>query len=261
MPDNGKKPFSTAEKRGVYRAIFERRDIRSHFLPDAIPPAVIGRLLEAAHHAPSVGFMQPWDFILIQDRAVQRAVHACFLQANREAAQRYQGKQAELYGTLKLAGLLDAPTHLCVTCDRERMRGAGLGRQTDPNTDLYSTVCAVQNLWLAARAEALGVGWVSILDFGVLRDLLRLPATVVPLAYLCLGYVSQFPAAPDLQTAGWESREQLPYLIHFDRWGARDESRATALLYRQRGRRRGPTRGSVTRRTRQSATSSSPGDN
>jgi 5,6-dimethylbenzimidazole synthase len=213
-----KTRFSAAERRGVYRAIYERRDIRSNFLPKAVPDRVLGRLLDAAHHGPSVGFMQPWDFIVIRDEAVRRAVHGCFLEANRQAAERYSGKRRALYGKLKLAGILDAPVNLCITCDRQRARGAGLGRQTDPATDLYSTACAIQNLWLAARAESLGVGWVSILDFDRLRAVLEIPEGLVIVGYLCVGYVSEFPAGPELESAGWEQRESLAKLIHFDRW-------------------------------------------
>src|SRR5262249_17909177 len=135
-----------------------------------------------------------------------------------------------LYDGMKLAGILEAPVNLCITCDRKRTLGSGLGRQTDPSTDLYSTACAVQNLWLAARAESLGVGWVSILDFVQLRELLHLPDQVVVVAYLCLGRVSDFPASPALETAGWEHRERLADLIHFDRWDGQNEKRAVDLL-------------------------------
>jgi 5,6-dimethylbenzimidazole synthase len=222
--------FSEAERRGVYRAIYERRDIRSHFLPDAIPPAVMGRVLDAAHHSPSVGFMQPWDFIIIGDAAVRHAVHACFVEANRSAADLYSGERRAVYASLKLEGIREAPLNLCITCDRHREKGGGVGRQTDPATDLYSTVCAVQNLWLAARAEALGVGWVSILDFDRLRSILGIPPHIAVVAYLCIGYVSEFPAAPELETAGWETRERLERLIHFDTWNGRDQQRTSELF-------------------------------
>jgi 5,6-dimethylbenzimidazole synthase len=224
------RDFSDSERRAVYRAIYERRDVRSHFLPDPVPDEILARLLDAAHHGPSVGFMQPWDFIVIRDAAVRRAVHECFLEANRQAAQIYQGEKRVLYDGMKLAGILDAPLNLCVTCDRERAKGSRLGRLTDPVTDLYSTVCAVQNLWLAGRAESLGVGWVSILDLDVLRALLEIPDGVVPVAYLCIGYVSEFSARPELEMKGWERRERLEKLIHFDRWGLQEQNRASALL-------------------------------
>lgn len=213
--------FSTAEREAVYRAIYERRDIRAHFLPTPVPDDVLLRVLDAAHHAPSVGFMQPWDFIVIRDDGVRQAVEECFRRANQAAAKRYEGEAAALYGRLKLEGIRSAPVNICVTCDSERARGAGLGRQTDPATSLYSTVCAVQNLLLAARAESLGAGWVSILDFGSLKALLGIPANLTVVAYLCVGYVSSFPTEPDLERQGWERREQLERVIHFDRFGGR----------------------------------------
>ena len=227
MPPND---FSEAERRAVYRAIYERRDIRSHFLPDPVPEEVLARLLDAAHHAPSVGFMQPWDFILIRDEAVRRAVQTCFIEANRRASETYSGERRVLYDNLKLAGVLDAPVNLCITCDRERNLGSGLGRHSDPATDVYSTACAVENLWLAARAESLGVGWVSILDFDRLREILQIPPPLIPVAYLCIGYVSEFPEKPELETAGWERREQLARLIHFERWDETDHQRGATLL-------------------------------
>ena len=228
--------FSEAEKRAVYRAIYERRDVRSQFLPDPVPSEILGRLLDAAHHAPSVGFMQPWDFIVIQDPAVRRRVYDNFERANRRAAAIYEGDRRELYDGLKLAGILDAPVNLCITCDQERATGHGLGRQTDPATTLYSTACAVQNLWLAARAESLGVGWVSILDLEELKAILGIPAARTLVAYLCIGYVSGFRPRPDLEEAGWEQRGSLRELIHFDHWGERDPRRAEALMPQWAGR-------------------------
>lgn len=211
--------FSNEERRGVYRAIHERRDVRAQFLPDTVPDEVLGRILEAAHHAPSVGFMQPWDFIVIRDASIREAVYRHFEYMNRRAAEVYAGEQRKLYDSLKLAGILEAPVNVCVTCDRERRKGNGLGRQTQPMMDLYSTVCAVQNLWLAARAESLGVGWVSILDAEQVKALLGIPPSVTPVAYLCLGYVSEFKAQPDLEEKGWETRTDLASVTHFDRWG------------------------------------------
>jgi 5,6-dimethylbenzimidazole synthase len=224
MPHND--CFSEAERRGVYRAIYERRDVRSQFLPHPVPDDVLHRILDAAHHAPSVGFMQPWDFIVIRDPSVRQAVYRNFESASRRASESYQGEQKKLYDSLKLAGVLEAPVNICVTCDRQRSKGGGLGRQTDPSVDLYSTVCAVQNLWLAARAESLGVGWVSILDFDALKSTLGIPPALTAVAYLCVGYISEFRSQPELEEKGWESRENLANLIHFDHWGTRaDEPR------------------------------------
>jgi 5,6-dimethylbenzimidazole synthase len=216
--------FSEEERRGLYRAIYERRDVRSHFLPDPIPDAVLGRILDAAHHAPSVGFMQPWDFLVIRDAAVRQEVHRNFESASRHAAGLYQGEQRKLYDGLKLAGILEAPVNLCVTCDHGRPKGSGLGRQSDPAVDLYSTVCAVQNLWLAARAESVGVGWVSILDLDQLKSTLGIPQALTPVAYLCVGYVSEFRPKPDLEEKGWESRGLLASVTHFDHWGVHKEA-------------------------------------
>jgi len=221
--------FSEEEKRGVYRAIYERRDVRAQFLAEPVPAEVLGRILDAAHHAPSVGFMQPWDFIVIEDATVRRSIHENFERANRRAAGIYAGEQRDAYERMKLAGILDAPLNLCVTCDPERAIGRGLGRQTDPATSLYSTACAVQNLWLAARAESLGVGWVSILDLDELKSILGIPVGHTPVAYLCIGYVSEFRPRPDLEESGWERRQSLASLVHFDHWMKRDKHYCAVL--------------------------------
>jgi 5,6-dimethylbenzimidazole synthase len=215
--------FTDEERRGVYRAIYERRDVRAQFLPDSVPDEVLERILDAAHHAPSVGFMQPWDFVVIRDASMRQAIYKNFECASRRAAEAYHGEQRKLYDNLKLAGILDAPVNVCVTCDNERAKGSGLGRQTDPAVALYSTVCAVQNFWLAARAESLGVGWVSILDFEQLRSTLGIPPRVTIVAYLCVGYVSEFRPQPDLEEKGWESRGTLASITHFERWGAHEK--------------------------------------
>jgi 5,6-dimethylbenzimidazole synthase len=214
--------FSDDERRAVYRAIHERRDVRSHFLPDAVPDDVLRRVLDAAHHAPSVGFMQPWDFIVVRDAEVRKQVQCNFANARRRAAEQYQGEQRKLYDSLKLAAILEAPLNVCITCDPQRPKGGGLGRQTDSSVALYSTVCAVQNLWLAARAESLGVGWVSILDFDALKATLHIPVALTVVAYLCVGYVSEFHAQPELEERGWETRSNLDDLIHVDQWGTRN---------------------------------------
>jgi 5,6-dimethylbenzimidazole synthase len=222
-------PFSPAERAAVYRAIEERRDVRAQFLPTPLPAPVIARLLEAAHHAPSVGFCQPWDFVIIEDGSTRAAVHALFNQENLRAAARYSGTRGELYRTLKLEGILESPLNLCVTCNRTATPEPILGNHTVLDADLFSTCLAVQNLWLAARAEGIGVGWVSILDPTALAQLLTLPPSVYPLAYLCLGYVSAFQPAPDLAVAGWRARQPLAPRLHLDRWGQPAPAYASAL--------------------------------
>ncbi|GAB3284725.1 5,6-dimethylbenzimidazole synthase [Parahaliea aestuarii] len=192
--------------------------MRSQFLPDPVPEDVLARLLQAAHHAPSVGFMQPWDFLLIESRDTRRAVKALFDGANDRAARHYAGERGERYRRLKLEGILDSPLNLCITCDRNRGGPHVLGRDSMFDTDLFSTCLAVQNLWLAARAEGLGVGWVSIVDPDALAGVLALPAGVYPLAYLCLGYVSEFLPEPELAAAGWRQRLPLTGLLRGDTW-------------------------------------------
>jgi 5,6-dimethylbenzimidazole synthase len=149
----GRSKFSDSEREAVYRAIFERRDVRQNFLSSPIPDQVLTRMLTAAHHDGSVGFMQPWDFVVIRDRATKGAVKDLFRRANAEAATRYQGERASLYRSLKLEGIEEAPINIGVTCSRQRGGPHVLGRSTVRVTDLYSTCCAIQNLWLAARAE------------------------------------------------------------------------------------------------------------
>ena len=217
MSDDGQ--FSDVERDAVYRAIFERRDVRRNFLPAPIPDSVLTRVLTAAHHAGSVGFMQPWDFVVIRDPAVKSVVKDLFHTANAEAAMKYRGERAALYRSLKLEGIEEAPINIGVTCSRQRGGPHVLGRSTVRDTDLYSTCCAIQNLWLAARAEGIGVGWVSILDHGALKLVLGIPKPVKVLAYLCLGYVSEFATQPDLETAGWRARIPVDELIHYESWG------------------------------------------
>lgn len=219
MAEAGK--FTNDEVQGVYRAIRERRDVRSGYLPEPLSEQVLGRLLEAAHHAPSVGLMQPWRFILIRAMEVRKAVHDIFLRSNRAALETYDSDRAKKYASLKLEGILEAPQNLCIVCNPDCERGHRLGRHSMPETALYSAVCAVQNLWLAARAEGIGVGWVSILDKEALQEVLHIPGNVVPIAYLCLGYVDHFAAEPDLERAGWEQRIPLDQVLGFERYDAR----------------------------------------
>jgi len=211
--------FSDADRQGLYRAIHERRDVRSQFLPDPIPDEVLARLLKAAHHAPSVGFMQPWDFIVIDSLEVKQTIKDLYLRENEKAANNYEGEQAEHYRSLKLEGIMDSPINLCITCDRSRGGPNVLGRNSILEMDLFSTCLAVQNLWLAARAEGIGVGWVSILDQDDLSAALNLPESVYPLAYLCVGYVSEFLEQPELEAKGWRSRLPLNELVHRNGWG------------------------------------------
>lgn len=204
----------------IYRVIFSRRDVR-RFHSRPIPDPILHRILEAAHHAPSVGFMQPWNFILVRDPAVRAEVKRLFLVENRKAARRFRGARRRLYSRLKLEGIEESAVNICVTCDTNRFGPHVLGRNTIRQTDVYSTCCAVQNLWLAARAEGIGVGWVSILRNAPLKRILKIPAGVQPVAYLCLGYPEKFLDRPELETVGWAPRLSLERLIYVDAWGNR----------------------------------------
>lgn len=217
-PDKARH-FTASERRTLYDVIYARRDVRNEFLPDPVAPDLLRRVLEAAHAAPSVGFMQPWNFILIRDPDRRRSVHSAFAEANAEARQMFDGEARAKYGALKLEGILKAPLNIAVTCDRSRGGKVVLGRTHNRDMDLYSTVCAVQNLWLAARAEGLGVGWVSIFRQEDLRSLLGLPETVEVVAYLCVGHIDECFGQPELQARGWRQRLALDDLIMEDRWG------------------------------------------
>jgi 5,6-dimethylbenzimidazole synthase len=204
--------FPPAWRQGVYEAIARRRDMRS-FRSDPVPPDALARILSAAHQAGSVGFSQPWNFIVIDDLELRNRIPAHVEVERLRAAQAFPGKQREKYLSLKLEGILDAPLNLCVTCDRKRFGPAVLGRNTIRDTDLYSTCAAIQNLWLAARAEGIGVGWVSILRPEVLREMLGIPRDVAVVGYLCLGFPEEFPKRPMLETAGWLPRLPLTEMV------------------------------------------------
>jgi len=208
------------EREAVYKTIFSRRDVRKEFKPDQIPDDVLMRILTAAHHAPSVGFMQPWDFIVIKNIGTKKKIKKAFASAHAEAANMFDEEKRKKYKSFKLEGIIEAPIGICVTCDRTRNGPVVVGRTAIPEMDLYSSVCAVQNLWIAARAENLGVGWVSIIHNEALQEILKIPVHIVPVAYLCVGYVSFFHEKPELEKAGWLHRENIDSLIHYENWAS-----------------------------------------
>jgi 5,6-dimethylbenzimidazole synthase len=214
--------FSAAEREAVYRAIETRRDVRDQFLPAPLPDDLISRLLGAAHNAPSVGFMQPWNFVLVRDPDVREAAWQAFSRANDEAALMFDGERRDTYRSLKLEGIRKAPLSICVTCDPDRAGSVVLGRTHNPRMDAFSTVCAVQNLWLAARAEGVGVGWVSIFHDADIRALLGIPERIEIVAWLCLGFVDELYREPELAVKGWRQRLPLEELVFRDRWQGPD---------------------------------------
>lgn len=219
-PDTHRYTFPAADRDAVYRAIHSRRDVRA-YLPDAVPPEVLARVLDAAHHAPSVGFMQPWDFVCVDSPETRQAVYEHVRAVSATAASRYSDDRGAAYRALKLQGILDAPLSIVVTCDPTRGGPNVLGRPTIPETDVYSTCLAIQNLWLAARAEGLGVGWVSLYEPAVIRDLLGVPPHVQVIAWLTMGWPVALPDEPMLARVGWRQRLPLSALVHQDRWGIR----------------------------------------
>ncbi|WEJ08889.1 5,6-dimethylbenzimidazole synthase [Sinorhizobium prairiense] len=213
--------FSPDERAAVYRAIETRRDVRDEFLPEPLPEDLVARLLAAAHQAPSVGFMQPWNFVLVRRDETREKVWQAFRCANDEAAEMFSGERQAKYRSLKLEGIRKAPLSICVTCDRTRGGAVVLGRTHNPQMDLYSTVCAVQNLWLAARAEGVGVGWVSIFHEREIKAILGIPEHIEIVAWLCLGFVDKLYQEPELAAKGWRQRLPLEDLVFEEGWGVR----------------------------------------
>lgn len=210
--------FTPAERQALYDIIAHRRDVRNEFLPDPIRPAVLRRILEAAHAAPSVGLSQPWNFILVRDPDRRAQVKAAFRKANAEAAAMFPDDRRQAYAALKLEGIEKAPLNICVTCDRSRGGKVVLGRTHNPHMDLYSTVCAIQNMWLAARAEGVGIGWVSIYNEADLRPIFGLPDHVAIIAYLCVGHVDHLFDRPELAARGWAGAAGLDEVLMDEVW-------------------------------------------
>jgi 5,6-dimethylbenzimidazole synthase len=210
--------FTDEEKKGLYKAIYSRRDVRSHFTSRNIEDDVLARILNAAHHAPSVGFSQPWNFILIKEIITKKKIKDSFEEEKNYSSKLIEEPKRSKYLSFKLEGILESPINLCVTYDPSKFGPFVIGRTSIPEAGLYSVCCAVQNLWLAARTEGVGLGWVSILSNDTLKEVLELPEHVVPIAYLCLGYVDEFAQKPDLETAGWLPRLDLKDVVYFEKW-------------------------------------------
>jgi nicotinate-nucleotide--dimethylbenzimidazole phosphoribosyltransferase len=208
--------FSGDDREAVYRVIAERRDIR-RFRPDEVPDSVLQRVLEAAHRAPSVGLMQPWRIIVVRELGRRVSIRSLAQRERLRQADRFDERTRQFLDQ-KVEGIVEAPLGLCVCCDPGDPGVEVLGRGTIPQTDVYSTACAIENLWLAARAEGLGVGWVSFYRPDDMRALLGIPARVEPIAYLCLGWPDERPVRPGLESAGWASRAPLEDVLMQERW-------------------------------------------
>lgn len=216
--------FTEDEKRGFYKAIYSRRDVRSHFISKPIEDEILSKILHAAHHAPSVGFSQPWNFILIKDDQTKKKIKESFQDEKKRSSQLIEEPKRSKYISFKLEGIAESPVNLCVTYDPTKFGPFVIGRSSIPEAGLYSVCCAIQNLWLSARTEGIGLGWVSILSNETLKEVLELPEHVVPVAYLCLGYVDDFAEKPDLETAGWLPRLELKDVVYFEKWNDKENN-------------------------------------
>ncbi|MEH6379340.1 nicotinate-nucleotide--dimethylbenzimidazole phosphoribosyltransferase, partial [Streptomyces sp. KLMMK] len=213
--------YGDAEREAVHRVMRERRDIRNGFRTDPIPHEVLLRVLEAAHTAPSVGHSQPWDFVVIRSAETRQAMHE-LAQRQRDAYAKSLPKgRAKQFKELKIEAILETPVNIVVTADPTRGGRHTLGRHTQPQMAPYSSALAVENLWLAARAEGLGVGWVSFFDEREMVRTLGLPEHLEVVAYLCVGYVDEFPDEPELMQAGWSKRRPLSWVVHEEEYGRR----------------------------------------
>ncbi|PYC65528.1 5,6-dimethylbenzimidazole synthase [Micromonospora arborensis] len=203
---------------GLYETIRRRRDVRAQFTGAPIPDETLDRILTAAHAAPSVGLSQPWDFILVRDPELRQEFHRHVERERDTFAATLDGAAAERFARIKIDGVRESTLSVVVTYNPERGGPAVLGRHAIADAGLYSVCLAIQNLWLAATAEQLGVGWVSFYREPFLRDLLGIPATVRPVAWLCLGPVTHLEQTPDLERHGWRQRRPVSSVIHHDRW-------------------------------------------
>ena len=213
--------YPADQRAAVYQVIAERRDVRSGFLPDPVAPEVLARVLAAAHQAPSVGFSQPWDFLVLTDRPRRERIAALARRRRDEYAADLPGARLRAFDQLKIESILDTPVNVVVTCDRTRGGRHTLGRHTQPKTADFSSVLAVANLWLAARAEGLGVGWVSFFDERELAAELGLPGHLEVIAYLCVGHVTAFGPEPELAASGWARRRPVTWAVHAEEFGRR----------------------------------------
>ncbi len=207
--------YTDQEVAAVRRAINERRDVR-HFRPDPLPESLLERLVAAAHLAPSVGYMQPWRFVHIRDRELRRRIHA-LVDAERRATAQALGERGEDFLQLKVEGILDCAEVLVAALRDGRERHV-FGRRTMPDMDLASVACAIQNMWLLARAEGIGLGWVSLFDPLELARLLHMPADARPVAVLCIGHATEFLPRPMLEIEGWGRRRPPEEVLSVDGW-------------------------------------------
>jgi 5,6-dimethylbenzimidazole synthase len=203
---------------GFYEVVHRRRDVRGEFTGASVPPEVLRRILEAAHAAPSVGLSQPWEFVLVRDVRTRRAFREHVLRERAIFADQLDAQQAATFSRIRVEGVLESSLGIVVTYDPQRGSPAVLGRHAIAETGLYSVCLAIENLWLAATAEGLGVGWVSFYREEFLRQLLHIPPRIRPVAWLCLGPIRHLQTTPDLERRGWRHRTPLEKVLHQERF-------------------------------------------
>ncbi|WP_181642034.1 5,6-dimethylbenzimidazole synthase, partial [Nocardioides massiliensis] len=209
--------FPDHVREGFYDVLGARRDIR-RYRPDPVEPEILDRVLAAGHMAPSVGHSQPWRFIVVSEPATREQAARMADEQRLRQARQMEPEAARRLLDLQLEGIREAPLGLVVACDRRTPAGGVLGRATFPDADLWSCACAIENLWLAARVEGLGIGWVTLFDQQELADLVAVPDGVVTLGWLCLGWPDERPPAPGLERAGWSRREPVSEVVMTERW-------------------------------------------
>ncbi|OLO28215.1 5,6-dimethylbenzimidazole synthase [Alkalihalophilus pseudofirmus] len=212
--------YSEEQKQTLYDVIKRRRDVRT-FTNKEVPQQAIMNIIQAGHDGPSVGFMQPWNFILIETQEIKEKLAWAANKEKRALAIHYEDKDErhQKFLGLKVQGLKEAPITICVTCDPTRGGSHVLGRNSIPETDIMSTACAIQNMWLAATVEGLALGWVSFYKKNDVKDILNIPPHIDPIALLSIGYTTNYPEKPILEAEGWEKRRQLEGLIFAEKWG------------------------------------------
>ena len=211
------KQFTEKEAEAIEQVIALRRDVRGNrFIDKPIPTSVLERILNAAIRAPSVGFSQPWEFIVVTEHGTKKQIHQLFEQSNAEASQLFDGKEGEMYPQLKLEGILEAPINLAVFY--KQAPKPVLGQTAMPDMGRYSVACAIQNMWLMSRALNVGMGWVSIINPEKVKNILNVPQSYELIGYMCLGYVDYFYENSELETIGWSKRKPISEITHFEKY-------------------------------------------
>jgi 5,6-dimethylbenzimidazole synthase len=216
----------------VYEAIRKRRDIRSYYKPDPIPDEVLARILSAAHLAPSVGYSQPWNFIIIKNMEIRKKIKQLVEEERKRFENVLDEERKAIFSKIKVEAILDSPVNIAVTYDPYRFGPNILGRSTMPETSLYSTILAIGNLWLAATEEGIGVGFVSFFNKEKVKEILKIPKEIELVGYLTLGYVREFPKIPELEEKGWNRRLTLSDLVFEDVFGKKPNDKFRLLLDR-----------------------------